>query len=72
MNPRDQVVSGVSAGGPAASAGKTAKSQALIWWGAAALVLLAGYADLWRGSESVAPVLLVLRYCVLIPIAILK
>ena len=37
---------------------------------AAALVL--GYADLWRGGMTVAPILLVVGYCVLIPIAILK
>lgn len=46
--------------------------QRLVWWAAAALVLLIGYADLWRGGETIAPILLVLAYCVLIPIAILK
>lgn len=44
----------------------------LIWWGAAALLIVLGYADLWRGGETVAPLLLVLGYCVLVPIAILK
>lgn len=44
----------------------------LLWWGAAALLLLVGYADLWRGGETIAPILLVVAYCVLIPIAILK
>lgn len=34
--------------------------------------LVVGYADLWRGGETVAPILLVIGYCVLIPIAILK
>ena len=43
-----------------------------MWWGFAALALVAGYADLWRGGETLAPVLLVLAYCVLIPVAILK
>ena len=39
---------------------------------AAALALAAGYADLARGSVTAAPVLLVLGYCVLVPLAILK
>lgn len=43
-----------------------------VWWGLSAASLVAGYADLWRGGETVAPILLVLGYCVLIPIAILK
>ncbi|MEO9020475.1 MAG: hypothetical protein ABI314_08195 [Gemmatimonadaceae bacterium] len=49
-----------------------AMSRRMMWWGAAALVLVVGYADLWRGGETLAPVLLVLAYCVLIPVAILK
>ncbi len=49
-----------------------ASHQRLVWWGVAALVLLIGYADLWRGGETIAPILLVLAYCVLIPVAILK
>ena len=44
----------------------------LAWAIAAAVVLLIGYVDLWRGGETLAPILLVLGYCVLIPIAILK
>ena len=43
-----------------------------MWWGLASLSLLAGYADLWRGGETLAPILLVLGYCVLVPIAILR
>jgi hypothetical protein len=43
-----------------------------MWWGLAAIALIVGYADLWRGGETLAPVLLVLGYCVLIPVAILK
>jgi hypothetical protein len=38
----------------------------------AVLAILAGFADLWRGGETLAPILLVVGYCVLIPIAILK
>jgi hypothetical protein len=49
-----------------------ARSRALVWWGAAALTLVAGYADLIRGGETLAPILLVVGYCVLIPAAILK
>ncbi|MEO6864729.1 MAG: hypothetical protein ABI229_04690 [Gemmatimonadaceae bacterium] len=44
----------------------------LMWWGLAAITLVVGYADLWRGGETLAPVLLVVAYCVLIPVAILK
>ncbi len=43
-----------------------------LWWGVAALSLALGYADLVRGGETIAPLLLVLGYCVLVPIAILK
>jgi hypothetical protein len=51
---------------------QTSRSRALVWWGAAAVTLLAGYADLWRGGETIAPLLLVVGYCVLVPIAILR
>jgi len=47
-------------------------SRPLLWWGIAMIVILAGYADLARGGESIAPVLLVVGYCVLVPIAILR
>jgi hypothetical protein len=42
-----------------------------MWWGAALLTLALGYADLARGGDTVAPILLVLGYCVLVPRAIL-
>lgn len=48
------------------------RSRAFIWWGAALGALVLGYADLWRGGETIAPVLLVLGYLVLVPLAILK
>ncbi|HKW47748.1 MAG TPA: hypothetical protein VJN70_09890 [Gemmatimonadaceae bacterium] len=48
------------------------RTRSLIWWGAAAVTLLAGYADLARGGETIAPLLLVAGYCVLVPLAILK
>ena len=43
-----------------------------LWWGLAAATLLLGFADLARGGETIAPILLVIGYCVLVPIAILK
>ena len=43
-----------------------------IWWALAFVVLAAGYADLWRGGETLAPILLVLGYCVFVPLAILR
>jgi len=54
----------VSVGGPFA--------RPAVWWGLAAASLVLGYADLWRGGETVAPILLVIGYCILVPIAILK
>jgi hypothetical protein len=46
--------------------------RGFMWWGIAALVILVGFADLARGGETVAPILLAIGYCVLIPMAILK
>lgn len=48
------------------------RSRALLFWGAALLSLLLGYVDLARGGETIAPLLLVLGYVVLVPLAILK
>lgn len=39
--------------------------------GLAAAALIVGYADLWRGGESVAPLLLTVGYMILVPIAII-
>jgi hypothetical protein len=47
-------------------------SRPSVWWGLSAAVLALGYADLWRGGITVAPILLVIGYCILVPIAILK
>ncbi|MFL5575805.1 MAG: hypothetical protein ACJ79S_07555 [Gemmatimonadaceae bacterium] len=44
----------------------------LVWWGLALLTLLLGYVDLARGGETLAAVLLVIGYCVLVPLAILR
>jgi hypothetical protein len=56
----------------AAGAGMSANSRRLLWWGLSALSLLGGYADLVRGGETIAPMLLVLGYCILVPVAIVK
>lgn len=48
------------------------RSRALLFWGGALLSLLLGYVDLARGGETIAPILLVLGYVVLVPLAILK
>jgi hypothetical protein len=44
----------------------------MVWWGAALLVIVLGFADLARGGETIAPILLAVGYCVLVPLAILK
>lgn len=43
-----------------------------VLWGVAAVTLLLGYADLARGGEVLAPFLLVIGYCILVPMAILS
>ena len=43
-----------------------------IWWVIALATILLGYADLARGGTTIAPILLVAGYCVLVPVAILK
>jgi len=43
-----------------------------VYWTIATIVLLAGFADLARGGETLAPILLVIGYCVLVPLAILR
>jgi hypothetical protein len=46
--------------------------RGMMWWGIAAAVIVLGFADLARGGETIAPILLAVGYCVLIPLAILK
>jgi hypothetical protein len=48
------------------------RPRSWLWWGLAILALVLGYADLVRGGITLAPILLVLGYCVLIPVAILR
>jgi len=43
-----------------------------LWLGAGAVAIAIGYALLAGGSMTVAPILLVLGYCVLLPIGIVK
>jgi hypothetical protein len=50
----------------------SSRARPYLWWGVAFLTLIAGYADLIRGGETLAPILLVIGYCVLVPLAILK
>lgn len=50
----------------------TPRTRGLLWWGIAVVVILAGFADLARGGETIAPILLAVGYCVLVPLAILK
>jgi len=44
----------------------------MMWWGMTAVVIIAGFADLARGGETIAPILLAIGYCILVPVAILK
>jgi hypothetical protein len=55
---------------PAGGAG--VRSRPWLYWGLAVAALLLGFADLARGGETIAPILLVIGYCVLVPLAILR
>ncbi len=48
------------------------RTRSIALWVAALAAIVLGFADLARGGTAFAPVLLVLGYCVLVPIAILK
>jgi hypothetical protein len=48
------------------------RRRSVTLWVAAFAAIIAGFADLAAGGTTVAPILLVLGYCVLVPIAILK
>ncbi len=50
----------------------TARSRSLLWWGLALGVITLGYVDLARGGETIAPILLVVGYCILVPLAIFR
>ena len=76
----DMLSSALYTSSPMASIDRTSDTRSrrfafdrpLVWWVVAGATLLLGYADLARGGETIAPVLLVLAYCVLIPVAILR
>lgn len=53
-------------------AGTNPRKRTIVLWAAALATIAIGFADLARGGTTIAPVLLVLGYCVLVPIAILK
>lgn len=55
-----------------AETGETTRFRSLVWWGLAFVALAGGYADLAWGGDTLAPILLVVGYCVLVPLAILK
>jgi hypothetical protein len=57
---------------PDAPTARARRLGSLLWWGLAALALVLGYVDLARGGETLAATLLVVGYCVLVPLAILK
>lgn len=48
------------------------RMRPLVWWGIALLTIVLGYVDLARGGMTIAPILLVVGYCVLVPLAILR
>jgi len=50
----------------------SSRARGFAWWGLALAVIAAGFADLARGGETIAPILLAVGYCVLVPLAILK
>lgn len=50
----------------------TPRSRPLLFWGIALGTIALGFVDLWRGGVTLAPILLVIGYCVLVPLAILK
>jgi len=55
-----------------AQTSQSPRSRPLLFWGLALATIVAGFVDLARGGETIAPILLVIGYCVLVPIAILK
>ena len=55
-----------------ASNGLSPRVRGIVWWAAALLTIAAGFADLARGGETIAPILLTIGYLVLVPAAIMK
>jgi hypothetical protein len=48
------------------------RTVSIVLWVAAIATIAIGFVDLARGGTTIAPILLVLGYCVLVPLAILK
>ena len=48
------------------------RTRSIGLWVAALAAIIVGFADLARGGTTIAPVMLVLGYCILVPVAILK
>lgn len=48
------------------------RTRSWMYWGVALATLVAGFVDLAAGGITIGPVLLVVAYCVMIPMAILK
>jgi len=57
---------------PSPVARMSPRTRSIALWVTALAVIVLGFADLARGGTAIAPVLLVLGYCILVPIAILK
>src|SRR5947207_10413807 len=55
---------------PASNSGSTMSAKSVLRWVLPAIALLVGFADLWRGGMTLAPLVLILGYCVFIPWAI--
>lgn len=68
----DSILSAVYPTSPMVDSEMAPRTRGFLWWAVAAVVILAGFADLWRGGETIAPILLTIGYCVLVPLAILK
>jgi hypothetical protein len=56
----------------AGKARMNSRTRSIGLWVAALAAIAVGFADLARGGTTIAPVLLVLGYCILVPVAILK
>jgi hypothetical protein len=48
------------------------RMRPILFWGLALITILAGFGDLARGGITIGPLLLVIGYCILVPLAILK
>ena len=56
----------------AGKARMNSRTRSIGLWVTALAAIAVGFADLARGGTTIAPVMLVLGYCILVPVAILK